>query len=69
MDIHVVVDSIFLYGRHHREERLKKADDRQLWKLFIDTVVKEHKSCFLLVQTADDLEKFGRHCRRSSRIW
>ena len=59
MDIHVVLDSdIFSAAGITGEERLKKADDRQRWKLFIDTVVKEHKSCFLLAQTADDLEKF-----------
>ena len=45
MDIHVVVDSdIFSAAGITGEERLKKADDRQLWKLYIDTVVNEHKS-------------------------
>ena len=55
MDLHVVVDKdIFTAAGIVEERLLKKADDRQIWNLFISDVAREKKSCFLLAQTEEE---------------
>lgn len=55
MDLHVVIDKdIFTAAGIVEEHLLKKADDQQIWNLFIADTARERKSCFLLAQTEED---------------
>ena len=56
MDIHVVTDKdIFTAAGVTEESLLKKADDRQIWNIFVETVGRERKTCFLLAETEEEL--------------
>ena len=58
MDIHVMGDKdIFTAAGITEEYLLKRADDQEIWNLFISTVAREKKTCFLLAQTEDALEE------------
>lgn len=59
MDIHVVIDKdIFTAAGITEESLLKKADDQEIWEIFVETVGRERKNCFLLAQTEEELEAF-----------
>lgn len=57
MEIHVMGDKdIFTVAGITEEYLLKRADDQEIWNVFIDIVAREKKSCFLLAQTEEDVE-------------
>lgn len=62
MDIHVMGDKdIFTAAGITEEALLKRAGDQEIWNLFINTVAREKKTCFLLAQTEDALEELKKN--------
>jgi len=58
MDIHVMGDKdIFTAAGITEEYLLKRADDQEIWNLFINTLAREKKTCFLLAQSDEALEE------------